>query len=98
MGGFIIGFDSDTENIFDMQIDFLQKAGIPIAMVGLLVVMPNTQLYRRLQKENRIIGNGWHTFNNIDLCLNFNPRYAGAYSHRRIQTCYFRNIQPAEMV
>ena len=74
MGGFIIGFDSDTEDIFDMQIDFLQKAGIPIAMVGLLVVMPNTQLYRRLQKENRIIGNGWHTYNNIDLCLNFRPR------------------------
>ncbi len=74
MGGFIIGFDTDTEDIFDRQIDFVQKAGIPIAMVGLLGAMPNTQLYRRLKKENRIIGNGWHSYNNIDLCLNFTPR------------------------
>jgi radical SAM superfamily enzyme YgiQ (UPF0313 family) len=73
MGGFIIGFDTDTEKIFDMQINFLQEAGIPIAMVGLLGAMNNTQLYRRLQKENRIVGNGWHTYNNIDLYLNFKP-------------------------
>jgi radical SAM superfamily enzyme YgiQ (UPF0313 family) len=74
MGGFIIGFDNDPEDIFDMQINFLQEAGIPIAMVGLLVAMPNTQLYRRLQKENRLIGNGWHTGNNVEVCLNFIPR------------------------
>lgn len=74
MGGFIIGFDTDNDTIFDMQIDFIQSAGIPIAMVGLLGAVPNTQLYRRLRRENRLIGNGWHTFNNIDLCLNFVPR------------------------
>jgi len=73
MGGFIIGFDTDTEKTFDAQINFLQEAGIPIAMVGLLAAMTNTQLYRRLQKENRLVGNGWHSYNNIDLYLNFRP-------------------------
>jgi radical SAM superfamily enzyme YgiQ (UPF0313 family) len=72
-GGFVLGFDSDPDNIFDLQIDFIQKAGIPMAMVGLLNALPNTQLYRRLQQENRLVndssGNNTH-----DLKLNFLPR------------------------
>jgi radical SAM superfamily enzyme YgiQ (UPF0313 family) len=55
-GGFIIGFDTDSADIFDRQIDFIQKAGIPTAMIGLLTALPNTQLYRRLRDENRLLG------------------------------------------
>ena len=55
-GGFIVGFDSDPDNIFERQIDFIQKAGIPIAMIGLLTALPNTQLYRRLLAEGRLTG------------------------------------------
>jgi tRNA A37 methylthiotransferase MiaB len=69
-GGFIVGFDTDTEDIFDRQIDFIQEAAMPLAMVGLLMVGPNTQLYRRLSKEGRWVtepsGNNTH-----DLHLNF---------------------------
>ena len=73
LGGFIIGFDTDPENIFDLQIKFIQQAGIPMAMMGLLDALPNTQLYRRLQKENRLITNS--TGNNThDLHLNFIPK------------------------
>ncbi|OHD66765.1 MAG: hypothetical protein A2176_11090 [Spirochaetes bacterium RBG_13_51_14] len=72
MGGFIVGFDSDPDNIFDLQIDFIQKAGIPLAMIGTLVALPKTQLYRRLEREGRIIGetdgNNTHS-----LELNFIP-------------------------
>jgi hypothetical protein len=64
--GFILGFDTDRENIFDRQIEFIQKAAIPVAMVGLLTAIPNTDLYRRLEKENRILsdptGNNTHDF------------------------------------
>ncbi|MBL7111173.1 MAG: hypothetical protein ISS19_04450 [Bacteroidales bacterium] len=35
-GGFIVGFDSDSPGVFQRQIDFIQKSGIVIAMVGLL--------------------------------------------------------------
>jgi radical SAM superfamily enzyme YgiQ (UPF0313 family) len=71
--GFIIGFDTDPENIFDLQINFIQKAGIPSAMIGLLTALPNTQLYRRLEKEHRLVGesNGNNTH---DLSMNFVPR------------------------
>jgi radical SAM superfamily enzyme YgiQ (UPF0313 family) len=64
MGGFILGFDTDREDIFDRMVDFIQKSGIPIAMVGLLQAMPGTQLFRRLWREGRILdaGSGDNTF------------------------------------
>jgi radical SAM superfamily enzyme YgiQ (UPF0313 family) len=55
MGGFIVGFDSDTTSIFQRQIDFIQKSGIVTAMVGLLQAPYGTELYRRLASENRIL-------------------------------------------
>jgi radical SAM superfamily enzyme YgiQ (UPF0313 family) len=55
MGGFIVGFDSDTPTIFDRQIKFIQESGIVTAMVGLLQAPLNTQLYKRMQAENRLV-------------------------------------------
>jgi radical SAM superfamily enzyme YgiQ (UPF0313 family) len=72
-GGFIVGFDGEAEDIFERQKSFIQKAGIPTAMVGLLIALPNTQLYRRLKREGRILsetrGNNTHDFE-----LNFAPQ------------------------
>jgi radical SAM superfamily enzyme YgiQ (UPF0313 family) len=72
MGGFILGFDTDREDIFDRMTDFIQKSGIPIAMVGLLQAMPGTQLFRRLWREGRILHAG--AGNNTGVSLNFLPR------------------------
>lgn len=55
MGGFILGFDTDREDIFDRMVDFIQQSGIPIAMVGLLQALPGTQLFRRLRREGGIV-------------------------------------------
>jgi len=72
-GGFILGFDSDEDDIFDRQIKFINDAAIPMAMVGLLTALEQTRLYKRLSDEKRIIkgvsGNNTHT-----LELNFIPR------------------------
>jgi radical SAM superfamily enzyme YgiQ (UPF0313 family) len=52
--GFILGFDHDEDTIFDEMIDFVQQAGIPYAMVGMLDALPGTPLYRRLAREGRL--------------------------------------------
>ena len=54
MAGFIVGFDSDAEDIFERQIQFITAARIPMAMIGPLNAMPNTQLWVRLQDEGRL--------------------------------------------
>jgi hypothetical protein len=43
------------------MVEFIQKSGIPIAMVGLLQAMPGTQLFRRLRREGRIVDAGQAT-------------------------------------
>ena len=56
MGGFIIGFDNDTEDIFRAQIEFITRARIDSAMIGILTALPRTQLWDRLQREGRLLG------------------------------------------
>jgi len=72
MGGFIVGFDNDTPSIFQRQIDFIQKSGIVIAMVGLLQAPPGTRLFDRLQRESRLVD----TFSgdNVNGTTNIVPR------------------------
>jgi radical SAM superfamily enzyme YgiQ (UPF0313 family) len=71
-GGFIVGFDSDPLSIFKSQIDFIQKSGIVTAMVGVLMAPPETRLYKRLKKENRILPKG--SGDNTDGSTNFIPK------------------------
>jgi radical SAM superfamily enzyme YgiQ (UPF0313 family) len=53
-GGFILGFDNDTQDIFERQIEFINETAIAIAMVGLLVAIPGTPLYKRMHKTGRL--------------------------------------------
>src|SRR5207302_623330 len=54
-GGFIVGFDSDDEQIFDRQTEFIENAAIPWAMLGILQAPPTTALYDRLQGQDRLL-------------------------------------------
>ena len=72
MAGFIVGFDSDPDDIFDRQIQFIRESGIPLAMVGLLSALPDTQLWRRLEKEKRLLD--VCSGNNTDCSINFVPK------------------------
>jgi radical SAM superfamily enzyme YgiQ (UPF0313 family) len=55
MGGFIVGFDNDEADIFDRQIEFIERAAIPWAMTGALQAPPTTPLYERMKREGRLI-------------------------------------------
>ena len=52
--GMIVGFDQDDVDIFDEQFDFLQEANIPVAMLSVLLAVPKTPLYARLEAAGRI--------------------------------------------
>jgi radical SAM superfamily enzyme YgiQ (UPF0313 family) len=52
--GFIVGFDSEKGAIADAMAQLIEDAAIPVAMVGLLYALPNTQLTRRLEHEGRL--------------------------------------------
>src|SRR6476659_6155343 len=70
MAGFIVGFDNDPEDIFERQIDFIRESAIPLAMVGLLTALPDTQLWKRLEREGRLLGTD-ASGNNTVCTLNF---------------------------
>jgi len=53
-GGFILGFDGETRSAAEAIVACVETTGIPMAMVGLLTVLPNTQLMRRLAREGRL--------------------------------------------
>jgi radical SAM superfamily enzyme YgiQ (UPF0313 family) len=55
LAGFIIGFDTEKDSVAEGMIDCIEATSIPVCMVGLLTALPNTQLTRRLQKENRLL-------------------------------------------
>lgn len=71
MAGFILGLDGDKSNMFDIHIEFIKQAGIPIAMEGLLTALKGTDLYIRLQREGRLRGDTTGT--SVNAHLNFVP-------------------------
>jgi radical SAM superfamily enzyme YgiQ (UPF0313 family) len=52
--GFIVGFDNEKGSIGESMAAFIDDCAVPVAMVGLLYALPNTQLTRRLEKEGRL--------------------------------------------
>jgi radical SAM superfamily enzyme YgiQ (UPF0313 family) len=72
MGGFIVGFDNDRQDVFKRQFDFIQRSGVATAMVGLLQALPQTRLYQRLMREGRLESAA--TGNNTEAVLNFKPK------------------------
>jgi radical SAM superfamily enzyme YgiQ (UPF0313 family) len=72
MGGFIVGFDNDRQDIFKRQFEFIQRSGVVQAMVGLLQALPQTKLYQRLMREGRLETAA--TGNNTEAVLNFKTK------------------------
>jgi hypothetical protein len=52
--GYILGFDTEKDDIADRIIECVKDTSVPINMAGLLFALPTTQLTRRLQAEGRL--------------------------------------------
>ena len=63
LAGFIVGFDSDDESIFQRQLDFIDRTAITWAMAGVLQAPPTTALFDRMKREGRLIVNSQATSN-----------------------------------
>ncbi len=63
LAGFIVGFDSDDESIFERQREFIELTNITWAMAGVLQAPPTTALYDRMKLEGRLIENSEATTN-----------------------------------
>jgi len=88
--GFIVGFDSDHESVFDSLIRFIQHSGVVTAMVGLLNAPMGTRLYSRLDSEDRLLPDG--SGDNTDFTMNFTPRMESDQllaGYRRIVTTIY---------
>lgn len=55
VGGFIVGFDTDTMDTFQNQADLIQKSGVMLATLNMLKAPPGTPLFERMQSEGRLI-------------------------------------------
>jgi radical SAM superfamily enzyme YgiQ (UPF0313 family) len=87
-GGFILGFDGETEHTAGSMIDLIQATGIGTALVGTLAALPNTQLSRRLDREGRLFRDGMVVdIDNTTSGLNFatlRPRTAILREHAEV--------------
>jgi radical SAM superfamily enzyme YgiQ (UPF0313 family) len=92
MGGFIVGFDSDTRDIFKQQFDFIQRSGVATAMVGLLTALPQTRLYQRLKREGRLLTES--KGNNTAADLNFRPKLNREYLENGYRELMRRLYEP----
>jgi hypothetical protein len=93
--GFIMGFDQDPPDIDTILIDFIERANIPMAMVGELIALPDTDLWARLEKEGRLqastAGNNTHVGTNFRTIIP-NDRLDAMYK-RVLSTLYEPNLK-----
>lgn len=55
IGSFIVGMDGEKPGAADRICSFVEQAAIPVVMINILQVLPNTNLWKRLEKERRLV-------------------------------------------
>lgn len=61
-GSFIIGGDGDDEKIFEVTADFINKTNIYVAMINILTPIPGTELFNKLEAEDRLLHKNWNLY------------------------------------
>ncbi len=71
--GFIIGFDGERKGAGDRIQAFVEQTAIPQPMLGILQALPNTALWERLRKEQRLLEEHGHSTGDQNTLMNFVP-------------------------
>jgi hypothetical protein len=59
---FIVGYDFDSEEIFDELIDFIDETNLLMPLINVLTPFPGTELFKRFEKEGRILHKDWSKY------------------------------------
>ncbi|MAE66302.1 MAG: B12-binding domain-containing radical SAM protein [Phycisphaeraceae bacterium] len=62
MGCFVFGFDGDTRTVFQETAEIAVSARIDLPRFAVLTPFPGTALYRRLEREDRIMTRDWEKY------------------------------------
>jgi len=70
--GIMFGFDQDDVTIFERTIEFLETAHVDVATVSMVVPMPGTPVFARMNAEGRILTTDWSRYDGKKHCV-FRP-------------------------
>ncbi|MFH2006092.1 MAG: radical SAM protein [bacterium] len=92
IGGFILGSDGDTPDIFDKTIDFIGETAIDGCQFTLMTPFPGTRLFEQMQRENRLLytdfPNDWARYHCYDAVIR--PRHMTVEQLQRGQRHVYR--------
>lgn len=63
IGSFVFGFDTDDKDIFSKTDDFISKSEIDAPYPNILTPFPGSALYKKLDKQGRILTKDWSKYN-----------------------------------
>jgi radical SAM superfamily enzyme YgiQ (UPF0313 family) len=87
----ILGFDTDTEAIFDDTLEFLARNKLPTMALHVLTPYPGTRLYRRFTEQGRLISHDWSRYDHHTVVFqpkNMTPQEL-AEGHRYVQSEFY---------
>ena len=96
LGTFILGFDQDTAASIKEMPKLINMIGVDIPRFAILTPYPNTPIYRRLDREGRILSKDWNDYDSIH--ATYVPKQFSAQELERMlvavsKECYsFKNI------
>lgn len=61
-GSFVFGMDDDDASVFGRTVDWAIEQGIETATFHILTPYPDTELYKRMQAQNRLVHNNWDLY------------------------------------
>jgi radical SAM superfamily enzyme YgiQ (UPF0313 family) len=70
--GIMFGFDDDDVGIFRRTAEFLDEASVDVATVSMVVPMPGTPTFRRMNADGRILTTDWSKYDGKKHCV-FEP-------------------------
>ncbi len=92
MAGFILGFDGESSGAGDRLVQFVEQTDIPIAMLSMLQALPNTALWHRLAKEERLYER--NSNGNQTTLMNFVPTRSLEEIAREYVDAFWRLYEP----